>query len=243
MIYVGTSGWQYASWKGKFYPRGLPQREWLPFYAQHYETVEVNNTFYRLPERTTFERWAAATPPGFTIAVKASRFLTHLKRLREPEEPVKLFFERASALGDKLGPVLYQLPPHFPADLDRLARFLTMLPRTTTAAFEFRDASWDTDAVRGLLDQAGCALVLADRPGARASDIVTGGWSYIRFHQGQRTRPGYRRDKLRRWAERTIVLPATNVYVYFNNDDAGAAIEDSRAFIGMLREFGADVAA
>src|SRR5206468_2606074 len=144
VIHIGTSGWQYRDWGGTFYPDDLAQREWLPYYATRFRTVEVNNSFYRLPEEATFKRWKESTPAGFVMAVKASRFLTHLKRLRDPEEPVDLFWERATNLGPRLGPVLFQLPPRFPADRGRLGGLLHVLPRAMRAAFEFRDPSWHT---------------------------------------------------------------------------------------------------
>jgi uncharacterized protein YecE (DUF72 family) len=228
MIHVGTSGWQYRDWRGVLYEEGLPQDRWLERYAQVFSVVEVNNSFYRLPERATFEKWRARTPAGFTFVVKASRYLTHLKRLRDAEDGVKLFWERATGLGDKLGPVLFQLPPRFPVDTPRLREFLSWLPRDLRAAFEFRDLSWVTDEVLGLLDDAGCSFVLADRPGFRGPLLVTGGWSYVRFHQGSRVRSDYRRDKLRRWADRIGTLPARDVWVFFNNDHGGAAVRDAR---------------
>ena len=242
MIHIGTSGWQYDSWRGRFYPKDLPQSGWLPFYAARFETVEVNNTFYRLPKRETFVRWREATPPGFVVTVKASRFITHIKRLKEPADSVRMFYERAAGLGDKLGPVLFQLPPRFKADLERLSGFLAVLPKDIPSAFEFRDPSWETDAVRGLLDDHGAALVLADRPGRRVPNNVTGGWSYIRFHQGQRLSPHYRRGKLRRWADRIADLPARDVYIYFNNDPQGAAIRDAETMRELLAGRGCEVA-
>ena len=242
MIHIGTSGWQYDSWRGRFYPKDLPQSEWLPFFAARFETVEVNNTFYRLPQRETFVRWREKTPPGFVVTVKASRFLTHIKRLKDPEEPVKTFFNRASGLGEKLGPVLFQLPPRFRADLGRLEALLAILPRGVRAALEFRDPSWSTDEVKALLDRHGAALVLADRPGARVDPVVTGGWSYIRFHQGQRFSPHYRRGKLRLWATRIASMPADDVYVYFNNDPDGAAVRDAATLRELLQRQGCTVA-
>jgi uncharacterized protein YecE (DUF72 family) len=228
VIHVGTSGWQYKDWRGVLYEEGLPQDRWLERYAQAFSVVEVNNSFYRLPERATFEKWRRRTPGGFTFVVKASRYLTHLKRLRDAEDGVKLFWERAAGLGDKLGPVLFQLPPRFPADVPRLREFVSLLPDRMRAAFEFRDPSWVTDEVLGLLDQSGCAFVLADRPGFRGPLLVTGGWSYVRFHQGSRFGPDYRRDKLRRWADRIGTLPARDVWLFFNNDHGGAAVRDAR---------------
>ncbi|MCA1832801.1 MAG: DUF72 domain-containing protein, partial [Actinobacteria bacterium] len=144
MIIVGTSGWQYDSWKGRFYPKDLPKSAWLNFFSREFASVEVNNSFYRLPPREVFEKWRRESSPGFVMVVKASRFITHIKRLKDPAEPVKMFWERAEGLGDKLGPVLFQLPPKFAADVDRLQAFLDVLPEQMQAAFEFRDRTWDT---------------------------------------------------------------------------------------------------
>ena len=184
VIHVGTSGWQYDDWRGPFYPNELAQRKWLEFYSSHFRTVEVNNSFYRLPERETFERWRDQTPSGFIVSVKASRFITHMKRLRDPEEPVALLWERATGLGDRLGPVLFQLPPRFPVEVERLRHLLSVLPKGMRPAFEFRDPSWYTDDVFLLLDDAGAALVWPDRPGLRHTLPALGGWLYVRFHQG-----------------------------------------------------------
>ncbi len=235
---VGTSGWVYPDWRGAFYPRGLPQRDWLPWFAERFPTVEVNASFYALPAPATFARWREATPEGFTFAVKASRYVTHIRRLRDAEAPVATFWERALALGDKLGPVLFQLPPGFVADVGLLHAFLQTLPRQMRAAFEFRDASWDTEEVRTALDAVDAAWVLADRPGWRVPLHVTGGWSYVRFHQGTRSAPGYPRAKLRRWADRIAGLPADRTFVYFNNDQGGAATEDARSLADLLAERG-----
>jgi uncharacterized protein YecE (DUF72 family) len=234
VIHVGTSGWQYRDWRGRFYPRELPQRLWLEHYAERFSTVEVNNTFYRLPEAEVFEDWRARTPDGFVVTVKASRYLTHLKRLRDPAEPLERLLSRARKLGPKLGPVLYQLPPRFPVDVGLLREFLSVLPGDVRAAFEFRDPSWRTDEVLEVIDGAGAAWVLADRPGARVDPIVTGGWTYIRFHQGTATGPGYRPEKLRRWADRIAEMPIEDGYVYFNNDQLGAAVRDAEEFREML---------
>ncbi len=242
MIWIGTSGWQYDSWIGKFYPKGAPKSEWLAHYSKRFSTVEVNNSFYRLPAREAFERWARTVPRDFVVTVKASRFITHVKRLKDPVDPLALFWERASGLGGKLGPVLFQLPPRFNADLERLRTFVEALPKHHRAAFEFRDPSWETPEVDAILDAAGAATVIPDRPGLRARHVVTGGWSYIRFHQGRPLAPDYPRAKLRTWAGRVMALPARDVFVYFNNDPTGAAIRDAIAFAGMLEERGATLA-
>jgi uncharacterized protein YecE (DUF72 family) len=241
MILVGTSGWQYRDWRGPVY-HDEPQSTWLGQYAARFSTVEVNNTFYRLPDAGTFRRWHDETPQGFTFAVKASRFLTHLKRLRDPADPVDLLLDRAAALGDRLGPVLFQLPPTMKADVERLRETLDAVRGRVAAAFEFRHPTWLIDPVFELLDERGAALVLVDRAGERSEPRVTGGWSYVRFHQGTRLRAGYRRDTLRSWADRLASLPARDVYVYFNNDPGAAAPRDADRLIELLADRGATVA-
>jgi uncharacterized protein YecE (DUF72 family) len=241
-ILVGTSGWQYRDWRGTVYAEELPQRSWLADLSRRFPTIELNNSFYRLPERSRFERWAEQTPPGFLMAVKASRYITHIRRLRETAEPVATFLERARGLGERLGPVLFQLPPRFPAEPQRLEALLGSIPRDTRTAVEFRDRSWYRDDVFELLDAAGAALVWPDRPGERLRLPLTGGWAYVRFHQGGRDAPGYRRDKLGRWAERLASLPAREIFAYFNNDPGGAAVRDAETLMRLLEELDAPVA-
>jgi len=241
MIYVGTSGWQYDSWKPRFY-EGAPKTAWLERFATRFPVVEVNNSFYQLPKEETFDRWRSQTPKGFLFAVKASRFITHIRRLRNCEDPVKLLWSRATRLAEKLGPILFQLPPNFPADAERLREFLKLLPAEMRAAFEFRDDSWRTDDVLDALNRAGAAWVLADRPGWRVPLFVTGGWSYIRFHQGRRAHPGYSRPKLRTWAARIAELDAEDVFVFFNNDETAAAPRDAITLTELLRDRGCRVA-
>jgi uncharacterized protein YecE (DUF72 family) len=238
-IHVGTSGWQYRDWRGPLYPDGLPQRRWLEFFSSVFPIVEVNNTFYMLPKEETFSRWRDGSADGFTFVVKANRYITHIRRLRDAREPVARFWERCLRLEDKLGPVLFQLPPNLRADPDLLARFVAELPGEMRPAFEFRHPSWETEEVRSILDGRGCALVLADRPGARVPDVVTGGWAYVRFHKGQRGPPDYRPEKLARWADRLAGLPAEEVYVFFNNDPRGAAVRDAVTLTRYLRKRGA----
>jgi uncharacterized protein YecE (DUF72 family) len=236
VILVGTSGWQYEDWRGGFYPEGLPKSAWLMRLAKAFPTVEVNSSFYRLPSAGVFGRWREQTPVGFVMAVKASRFITHVRRLRDCADPLATLWSRARELGPRLGPVLFQLPPRFPAEPERLRDLLAALPSGMRPAFEFRDPSWVNDEVLGMLDAAGAAFVLADRPGARVTDVVTGGWSYVRFHQGGTDRPGYPREKLRRWARRISSLDARDVFVYFNNDTGGAAVRDAFTLTELLLE-------
>lgn len=235
-VRIGTSGWQYDDWRGVLYPDGVAKKDWLAYYSERFPVVEVNNTFYNLPSDDTFVKWRNGSEEGFRFVVKASRFITHIRRLRECREPVQLLWSRAERLGRKLGPVLFQLPPNLQADHERLEDFLGVLPKRLEAAFEFRHPSWETDRTYELLDQGGYAHVLPDRPNARVRDVVTGGWSYVRFHKGTEGGPGYTRRKLRRWAERIAGLDARIVYVFFNNDPTGAAVRDARTLTELLGE-------
>jgi len=237
MIVIGTSGWQYRDWRDRFYPRELRTEDWLRFFSRHFPSVEVNNSFYRLPSAESFGRWAAQVPDGFIIAVKASRYITHVKRLKEPAEPLALLWERMQPLGDRRGPVLLQLPPRFEPDAGRLQAVLDALPNGMQLAVELRDRRWERDDIFAMLDAAGAAFVYADRPRAQVPDIQTGGWSYIRFHQGSSSGPGYDRRKLERWADRIAGLDG-DVYVYFNNDPTGAAIRDARTLFRLLEARG-----
>ena len=240
MIYVGTSGWQYRDWRGPFYPPKLPQRDWLRFFSERFPTVEVNNTFYMLPKEESFQRWGRESAPGFVVTVKASRYITHIRRLRQTRESVDLFWSRATRIGPKLGPVLFQLPPRFGVNVELLEQFLRGLPKKMRAAFEFRDASWESEEVYGTLDRAGAAWVIPDRPGWRVPKPVTGGWSYLRFHQGGHTPrgAGYTREKLRRWADTIASFDAKDVFVYFNNDQGAAAVRDAVVLMDLLEDRG-----
>lgn len=240
-VYVGTSGWQYADWKRRFYPEGVPQREWLRFFSERFPTVEINNTFYMLPKPETFVGWRERSTEDFVFVVKASRYVTHIRRLRDCREPLSRFWTNARRLGRKLGPVLFQLPPNLRADLELLDSFLKLLPRSMRAAFEFRHDSWDSAEVREALDRRGCALVIADRPGDRPRDVVTGGWTYLRFHQGRLAAPGYPKAKLGRYAEALAGMQADEAWVFFNNDPTGAAIRDAYTFTELLMERGVSV--
>ena len=239
-VIIGTSGWQYRDWRGAFYPQKLAQRLWLEHYAEHFATVESNNAFYRLPERETFEKWKQRTPADFRWAVKAGRFLTHIKRLREPEEPVGRLMERAAGLGEKLDTILLQLPPTLKADADLLRDCLAQFPGGTRVAVEPRHESWWTDDIRALLERYGAALCWADRDEQPVAPLWrTADWGYLRFHHGAGDWR-YRPETLRLWADR---LAATwgaeeDVLVYFNNDPGGAATIDSVHFAEAVRRTG-----
>ena len=227
---VGCSGWQYRHWRGDFYPADLPQARWLDFYAGVFDTVEVNNSFYRLPESSAFRGWRERSPRGFLFAVKASRFLTHMKKLKDPEGPLELFFSRARELGPKLGPVLYQLPPRWPVNLERLERFLAVRPRGARHTVEFRDPSWYAPAVLRLLERFGAALCLHDMPGSATPRDAVGPFVYLRFHgSSSRYGGGYSDGQLAERAEwiRSRLDEGLPVYAYFNNDVGGHAPRDA----------------
>jgi uncharacterized protein YecE (DUF72 family) len=229
MIRIGCSGWQYKHWKGDFYPADLDEAGWLDWYARTFDSVELNNSFYRLPELSTFAGWQDRTPPRFLFAVKASRYLTHLKKLTDPEEPVRRFFERATGLGGKLGPVLYQLPPRWPANVERLRVFVRCLPQQHRHVVEFRDPSWYAPEVRAVLEASGVALCLHDMHGSATPMQRPGPFVYVRFHGTTRYGGRYGDDDLRRWADwlRTEHERGCDVFAYFNNDVGGHAPRDA----------------
>jgi uncharacterized protein YecE (DUF72 family) len=231
-LWIGTSGWQYRDWRGVLYPEGLPQRRWLERYAGCFSCVEVNNAFYRLPERSTFERWRAETPDGFIVAVKVSRYLTHIKRLNEPTEPVARLVDRAAGLGDRLGPYLLQLPPNLKADPSRLDACLAAFPSDARVAVEPRHPSWWTDDVHAILARHNAALCWADRHGRPVTPLwVTADWGYLRLHEGlAEPRPSYGDQALSTWLDRIDrAWPhSADVFAFFNNDHNAAAIHNAR---------------
>jgi uncharacterized protein YecE (DUF72 family) len=240
---IGCSGWSYKSWRGLFYPRDLPPSGWLDYYTARFDTVEVNATFYRLPPPETFAAWARQTPAGFLMAVKASRYLTHLKRLRDPIEPVGRFLDHAAPLASRLGPVLYQLPAKFGIDLPRLEGFVRALPHTLPRqdgrrrqrlqhVIEFRDPSWYDPDTFALLAEHRVAVCLHDMPGA-PPDLPPGSpFVYVRFHGASgRYHGSYGPAALDAWAGRLVDewRKGLDVYAYFNNDPDAAATRDAQA--------------
>jgi uncharacterized protein YecE (DUF72 family) len=236
-VRIGCSGWQYKHWRGNFYAETLPHKTWFEHYASMFDTVEINNSFYRLPEARTFADWASRAPGHFTFAVKASRFLTHMKKLKDPEEPIDRFFTRARALGGHLGPVLYQLPPGWKLDFGRLEHFLHTLPKDVRQVLEFRDRSWYTDDVSALLERHAIALCVHDMPGSASGRIRVGPFVYVRFHGASGRYDGsYTNEQLRSWAEwlDQQASAGADVYAYFNNDVGGHAPRNAMTLRGLM---------
>jgi uncharacterized protein YecE (DUF72 family) len=236
-VRIGTSGYVYPHWrKGLFYPPGLPARQELAYYAARFRTVELNNPFYRLPTPEMFLRWRETTPSDFDFAVKSSRYITHIKRLRNVADEVALFMERAAVLGPKLGPVLFQLPPTQQIDTARLRDFLALLTPGQRWVVEFRHPSWHTGDTYQLLAEQGVALCIPVGGGHEPDHITTAPFTYIRMHRGQEPAGGFTREELTSWAARVRALAASGkeAYIYFNNDWEGFALRDAVTFEKLL---------
>lgn len=236
-FFIGTSGFTYNHWRGIFYPDELPQKKWLEHYAQHFDTVEINSSFYHLPRPSTCENWGKRVQESFIYAMKASRFITHIKKLKNIEEPVKNFFEVIQPLGKKLGPILFQLPPGMKKDLSLLKNFIEKLPGGFRYVFEFRNNTWYEDDLFSLLDGADIAFCIHDLPKRASPYAVTGSFVYIRFHGAQQAYSSFYTDEeLETWATRIKEYSETgrNVYIYFNNDIMGYAIENAKTLKHLL---------
>lgn len=238
-LYVGTSGWTYADWRGRFYPEDVARKDWLSWYGRQFTTAEINGSFYRTPSLAAVEAWRQATPRPFRFAWKASKFITHWKRLARPESSLALMQSRLEVLGPKCGPVLFQLPGRFKADRGRLAGFLALLPRGYRYAFEFRHESWYADWVYALLAEHDVALCLADHHEAPAPWVVTARHVYVRGHGPTgRYKGSYPEAALKDWARhvRRWRGERRTVYVYFDNDQKSAAPKDARRLLALLDE-------
>lgn len=233
-IHIGTSGWHYGHWVGPFYPEGMSSPAFLGFYAQRFHTVEINNTFYSLPREATLEAWRDDTPKGFLFACKASRFITHMKKLSDPKRSVKRFFDTIDVLGPKLGPVLFQLPPRWHVNADRLRAFLKALPDRYRYAFEFRDETWFRDEVLQSLERARAAFCIYDLAGRQSPEHVTTDLVYVRLHgPGEAYQGRYSDAALRRWAGKIVTWSqqGRDVYCYFDNDQNGYAARDGARLV------------
>ncbi|MTE17200.1 DUF72 domain-containing protein [Nocardia aurantiaca] len=244
-VFVGTSGWQYADWREVLYPKGVGQRRWLECYARGFATVELNAAFYRPVARSTFEGWRKRTPGDFVMAVKASRVVTHYRRLSDVEVPVERMIDAARGLGDRLGPILLQLPPTLTAAPDRLDTVLGLIPDDLRVAVEPRHETWWSDEVREVLEAHNAALCWADRLNHPVTPLWrTADWSYVRFHEGAgRPRPRYPERVLAEWVRHIDDAweQDQDVYVYFNNDPGGAAVHDAVRFADLARTAGRPV--
>ncbi|HEX6466537.1 MAG TPA: DUF72 domain-containing protein [Terriglobales bacterium] len=236
-IRIGTSGWHYKHWLGNFYPEKLPASKMLAYYYEQFDTVEINNSFYMLPKFETMQGWREATPKNFRFAVKASRFITHNKKLKDPQNALDKFLPRAEALGEKLGPILFQLPPAWRVNTERLAEFLEALPRYHSYTFEFREPSWISDPVVKILQDYNAAFCIYDIGGYHSPIHVTANWAYVRLHgPGNKYQGSYSPEALGKWAAQ-IREWSTNlkaVYVYFDNDQAGYAAQNALTLREML---------
>lgn len=238
-IRIGTSGWHYKHWVGKFYPEKLPGAKMLAYYFDRFDTVEINNSFYMLPKIETLSAWRDATPKNFEFAIKASRFLTHNKKLKEPENALNNFVPRAEALGEKLGPILFQLPPKWRINVDRLAEFLDALPKYHRYTFEFREPSWLIQPVYDLLRKHNAAFCIYELAGFHSPIEITANWTYIRLHgPGGKYQGSYGDEVMRTWAERIARWSEElkSIYVYFDNDQAGYAAFNALTLKRMVQE-------
>ena len=234
-VIAGASGWAYKPWKGPFYPADLKDPEMLRFYGERLPTVEVNNTFYRMPKRTVLESWAAEVPDGFRFTIKASRRITHIKRLKEVDEPLEFLLRNVEVLGDKCGPLLFQLPPYLKADPDRLERFFDQVPEGRQIAMEFRHPSWFEPALLEVLRTRRSALCFVERDDPEGEDEplevpfdATAGFGYLRLRKSD-----YSDDELRGWLERIRAQPWDVAYVYFKHEDEGVAPKLARRLMEL----------
>ena len=238
-IRIGCSGWVYKHWRGIFYAASLPQTRWFERYSEEFDTVEINNSFYRLPKPETFDKWRKQAPPGFCYAVKANRFLTQAKKLKDCEEPMERMMTAVQHLGDRLGPMLYQLPPSMKINLDRLETFLQILPRDVTSVFEFRNMSWYEAETYLLLDRYGASFCVHDMPGSTSNRIAVGPIAYVRLHGGEGKYWGrYSDERLLSWTDWLLdqARQGRSCWCYFNNDIHGHAIDDPRTLKAMVRQ-------
>jgi len=229
-IFIGTSGWVYNHWKGIFYPEDLKQKEWLKFYSDKLKTVEVNNSLYRLPDEKTFKIWEATTPEKFIFSVKGSRYITHMKKLKDPGQTSKKLFGRLKYLKKKVGPLLFQLPPNWKFDKIRLEKFLKALREDYNYAFEFREKSWWNDDTLGLLKEYNAAFCIFELAGTLTPKEITADFIYVRLHgPGDKYLGNYNKKELASWAENIWEWKRgkNDVYLYFDNDESGYAVKNA----------------
>lgn len=234
---VGCSGFHYKDWKGTFYPEDIPQKQWLEYYAKHFDTVEINNSFYRMPKEDTVKHWYERVPNRFSFTLKGSRYITHVKKLNDPEEHVKKFYHLADLLRDKLGCILWQLPPNLHVNIEKLKRFCGALNPAYHNVIEFRHMSWYDEAVYNILQEHRVAFCIISAPDDLPEDQVsTADFAYVRFH-GKTDWYNYKysQEEMKKWGENIRALDAKQVYVYFNNDWNTNAVKDARQLLDVLK--------
>jgi uncharacterized protein YecE (DUF72 family) len=237
LVWIGTSGWHYKHWLGAFYPPKTPAAGMLNYYTQFFDTVEINNSFYRLPPESALADWRDSTPPGFLFAMKGSRFLTHMKKLKDAEQGLGRFLQRAEILGGKLGPILFQLPPNWEVNLPRLEEFLRLLPTHHRYAFEFRNASWNMPSTYELLSTYHAGYCIFHLAGTQSPMEVTTSFAYVRLHgPGGKYQGSYSNADLHKWSERVTkwTNDGLDVYIYFDNDDSGYAAQNALLLKAMV---------
>ena len=231
-LWVGTSGYSYKEWKGSFYPEDLPNKEMLRFYGEQLPAVEINNTFYRFPKTDVLENWAEQVPEQFRFVLKASRKITHFKKLKETDDETNYLLETSKTLGDRLGAILFQLPPYLRKDIDLLKNFLKLLPKDSLSTFEFRHRSWFEEDVFDALRDSGSALCIADKDDETDAPVVsTADWGYLRLR-----RPDYTQKNLSEWAKKIASQNWKEVYVFFKHEDEGAGPKLAKRFIELNSE-------
>jgi uncharacterized protein YecE (DUF72 family) len=238
-IRIGCSGWNYKHWRERFYPKGVPVARWFGFYSDTFDTVEINNSFYMLPKAETFDKWREQAPPGFRYAVKANRFITQAKKLKECEEPLDRMMPLFRRLGETLGPILYQLPPRLKLNLDRLESFLQLVPKDVVNVFEFREPSWYVPETLALLERFGSSLCVHDMPGSASPREAVGPVAYVRFHGGEGKYWGrYSDEGLLFWTDWIVdqSRQGRDVWCYFNNDIDAHAIHDALTLRAMVSQ-------
>lgn len=234
---IGTSGWQYPDFEGRFYPENLKKSEQLSYYGKHFHSVEINNTFYQLPQKTTIQKWVNQTPRDFVFSVKASRYITHVKNLLEPEETLPNFFDRISQFENKCGPILFQLPPHWQINVERLENFLKHLPRDYRYTFELRNQTWFTEEIFSILQKHDIAFCVYDFNCRKSPRITTTDFVYIRLHgPGKAYHDPYDEQSLQRWANRIEdwLDEKKDVYCYFDNTYRGHAWDNAQTLLRMI---------